>query len=959
MVLKLSFFNRLLIFLLILLFISPIVFAVSPGTYTKFDDGILVSLKTLRKNGTRLVKIEIINENTFHVTASPIEKIILEPSLMVENIKIHFTNWELKEDQGTVLLVTQKMQVKVDLETGQVVFLSKNGQPVLKEVQEDGRNFTGITVAGEQSYIIRQAFETQAEEAFYGLGQHQAGTFNYKGTPVLLSQYNTEVAVPFMVSNKNYGILWNNNAVSKTIDTRDFEPLSTLKLFSAAGDEGWLTATYYDKANPATIFLSRPESQIDYSYIPSLKNLPDSIDLSKTLVKWEGKIESGFTGKHLFNFYLSGYSKIYIDGKLLASRWRQSWNPGTELIKINLEKGKQYNFKIEWDPSSKESFMACHWLKPLTGNDKNEFAFESAAGNNIDYYFVGGNDLDEVIGGYRNLTGKATMLPKWAMGFWQSRERYKTQEEILNTIAEFRKRKIPLDNIVEDWSYWQQDQWGSQEFDKARFPNATEMIRTLHEKYHTQFMISVWPKFYANTANYKMMNDSGWMYKRNTVNQQRDWIGKGFVSSFYDAYNPAARKAFWATMNKTLYPAGVDAWWLDATEPDVNSNFSPLQRQELITPNYYGSSIKNYNAFALMNAKGVYEGQRATNPNKRVFILTRSSYAGIQKYAAATWSGDIGARWEDFKHQIPAGLNFSLSGMPYWTTDIGGFAVEPRYENATGKVLEEWREQTTRWYQYGAFCPLFRVHGQFPFREIYNIAPEEHPAYQSMLYYNKLRYRLMPYIYTLAGKTYHNNYTIMRPLVMDFESDTAVKNIGDQFMFGPAFLVNPVTGYLARNREVYLPKNTGWYNFYDGKYFEGGQKITADAPMERMPLFVKEGSIIPYGPAIEYTSEKTAENITLYIYAGKDASFTLYEDENTNYNYELGKFATIQFGYNEATNTCTIQDRKGSFGGMLKSRNFSIVLVTKNSPQAFDLDKIKPTILLKYSGKKITTSLGK
>ena len=955
-----SFFNKnLMVIILFLLLLPQILFAYPPGTYTKLEDGILIKLNTNKKNDSKTIKVQIVNESTFHIIASPTENTIAEPSLFVETFKGTPVKFTLSEQQSVVILSTEKMQVKVDLETGQVMFFTKDGKPVLKEVAEEGRNFKAITIDGAQSYNIRQAFETEPQEAFYGLGQHQAGTFNYKGTPVLLSQYNTEVAVPFMVSNKNYGILWHNNAISKTIDTRDFEPLSTLKLFSASGDEGYLTTTYFDKAHPEKVLITRPESQIDYSYIPSLKNFPDSIDLSKTLVKWEGKIESGFTGEHLFNFYLSGYSKIYMDGKLLADRWRQSWNAGTELVKINLEKGKKYDFKIEWDPSSKESFMACHWLKPLSGAEKNEFAFESAAGNNIDYYFVGGNNLDEVISGYRILTGKATMLPKWAMGFWQSRERYKTQEEILSTVAEFRTRKIPLDNIVEDWSYWQQDQWGSQEFDKTRFPDAAGMIKTLHEKYHTQFMISVWPKFYANTANYKMMNDSGWMYKRNTANQQRDWIGKGYVSSFYDAYNPAARKAFWGTMNKTLYPAGVDAWWLDATEPDVNSNFSPLQRQELTSPNYFGSSIKNYNAFALMNAKGVYEGQRATNPNKRVFILTRSSYAGIQKYAAATWSGDIGARWEDFKNQIPAGLNFSLSGMPYWTTDIGGFAAEPRYEKAVGRDLEEWREQTTRWYQYGAFCPLFRVHGQFPYREIYNIAPEEHPAYKTMLYYNKLRYRLMPYIYSIAGQTYHNNYTIMRPLVMDFETDSVVKNIGDQFMFGPAFLVNPVTDYMARNRKLYLPNNTGWYNLYDGKYVEGGKTITADAPLERMPLFVKEGSIIPYGPAIEYTSEKPADNITLYIYAGKDANFTLYEDENTNYNYEKGKFATIQFNYTEASKSLTIGDRQGNFDGMLKSRVFNVVVVTKTQPQAFDLENTKPVATINYTGKKVVRQFNK
>jgi alpha-D-xyloside xylohydrolase len=339
--------------------------------------------------------------------------------------------------------------------------------------------------------------------------------------------------------------------------------------------------------------------------------------------------------------------------------------------------------------------------------------------------------------------------------------------------------------------------------------------------------------------------------------------------------------------------------------------------------------------------------------------LTRSAYAGMQKYAAATWSGDIGARWEDFKNQIPAGLNFSLSGMPYWTSDIGGFATEQRYENAKGKDLEEWREQMTRWYQFGAFCPLFRVHGQYPYREIFNTAPEDHPAYKSMLYYDKLRYRLMPHIYSLAGQTYQNNYTIMRALQMDFANDTAVKNMGNEYMFGNAILVNPVTEFLARTRNVYLPAGTGWYNLYDGKFIAGGQTINADAPYEQIPLFIKEGSIVPFGPAMEYTGQKPADPITLYLYGGRDASFILYEDENTNYNYENGQFAIIPIHYTAATKTLAIETRKGSFKGMLNSRTFKIILVTKDNPQPLDLQNTAAKKTVKYTGKKLSLDLSK
>jgi alpha-D-xyloside xylohydrolase len=335
-----------------------------------------------------------------------------------------------------------------------------------------------------------------------------------------------------------------------------------------------------------------------------------------------------------------------------------------------------------------------------------------------------------------------------------------------------------------------------------------------------------------------------------------------------------------------------------------------------------------------------------------VFLLTRSGFAGSQHYSASIWSGDIASRWEDMKAQISAGLNFSMSGLPYWTMDIGGFAVERRYEKPNTENLEEWRELQTRWYQFGAFAPLFRAHGQFPYREIYNIAPEGHPAYNSMLYYNKLRYRLMPYIYTLAGMTYHNDYTIMRGLVMDFPNDANVKNIGDQFMFGPAILVNPVYNYKDRKRTLYLPAGQGWYNLYSGKYESGGKNITVDAAFDTIPLFVKEGSVVPFGPELQYTSEKPADTITLYVYAGKDASFTLYEDENLNYNYEKGSFSNIPITYNEAKKQLTIGARKGSFPGMLASRTFKIVWISKTQAKPLDFDA-KGDAIIKYNGEAI------
>jgi alpha-D-xyloside xylohydrolase len=443
---------------------------------------------------------------------------------------------------------------------------------------------------------------------------------------------------------------------------------------------------------------------------------------------------------------------------------------------------------------------------------------------------------------------------------------------------------------------------------------------------------------------------------RNVEKGQKDWVGPGYVSTFYDPYSEGARELYWKQINDKLYSKGFDAWWLDCTEPDICSNLSRTETILRQGPTALGSASRYSNTYSLLNCQAVYDGQRRVNPDQRVFILTRSAFAGQQRYSAATWSGDVAARWYDLKAQIAAGLNFSLSGIPYWTTDIGGFAVEPRYEHPNEADLSEWRELMTRWFQFGAFCPIFRVHGQYPYREMFNVAPDSMPAYRSMLAYDKLRYRLMPYIYSLTGMVTQNDYTIMRALVMDFSHDKRVFNIGDQFMFGPALLVNPVTEYKVRARRVYLPTGTGWYLLRSGRYVAGGQMVLGDAPYTEIPVFVKEGAIIPTGPDIEYTSQKAADPIRLFVYAGKDGSFTLYEDENVNYNYEKGAFATIPLHYNEKARTLTIGKREGQYPGMLTVRTFEITWVSKQKPAGFDFDS-KPDKTVKYDGSALSIKM--
>jgi len=934
---------------LLLLSLLTIARAQADDHYTRTADGVIIYPEINLSGNASAVKLSVIADNIIRVTSSPTGAAATSQSLITVYKFDSSVKWDISGDDKKVILHTRLLTATVIIASGAITFTDAAGQPILAEKAAGGRSFEAAVFDGSPSYHIRQTFASAPGEAFYGLGQHQDGLVNYKGHQVNLFQNNTEVAVPLLLSSKNYGILWDNYSLTSVGDIRPYKPLSSIRLYSVHNEQGWLTARYHnDKTRPEVTDLELAASDINYAWLgDSKKLLPAAFTPATGSVIWEGSIASEITGLHTFRLTYGGYVKVYVDGKLQVDRWREAWNPGTAVLDLPMEKNKKVPIKIEWSPDGDESYLSLKWLEPLPPAQTNDISFSSEAGQQLDYYFIYGTNMDEVIAGYRLLTGKSTIAPKWAMGLWQSRERYKTQEEVLSTVKEFRRRRIPLDNIVLDWSYWEQNAWGSQEFDASRFPAPDSMITALHNDYKTHFMISVWPKFYEGIAAYKDFEQKGWLYKRNIADSQRDWIGKGYISTFYDAFNPDARKGFWDLLNKKLYNKGIDAWWMDASEPDILSNVSPEKRKEQMTPTALGPAAEYLNAYPLMNAKGIYEGQRATSPDQRVFLLTRSGFAGSQRYGAAIWSGDIAARWTDMKDQIAAGINFSLSGIPYWTMDIGGFAVERRYEKAQGETLEEWREQMTRWYQFGAFCPLFRVHGQFPFREIYNVAPEDHPAYKSMLYYDKLRYRLLPYLYSLSGMVWKDDYTIMRGLVMDFGKDTAVHDINDEFMLGPSLLVAPVTAWHDRTRKTYLPAGQGWYDLYSGKYTPGGQTITADAPYERMPVFVKEGSILPMGPDLQYTDQHPADTITLYVYTGRDADFTLYEDEGTNYNYEQGRFATIRFHYDEKARSLTIAHRQGEFPGMLLKRTFRIEYIGGKS---------KHTAFVTYGGVEKTLS---
>lgn len=934
--------------------------ACSNKVYEETGDSVIVKVQQKEIGGPRLVRLQVMGDKLIRVSATADSK-FADPQSLIVVPQEKQTSFAVVQNGDTIIVSTEEVKASVLASTGEVWFTDRNGELILQENKGGGKKFTPIEVEGTKGYTICQVFESPEDEAFYGLGQHQADEFNYKGKNEELFQYNTKVSVPFVVSNKNYGILLDSYSLCRFGNPNDYSQLNRIfKLYDKTGQEGALTGTYVPKKGETLV---RREDSIYFENLKTIENLPKKLPLMGANVTYEGEIEPAQTGEFKFILYYAGYVKVYLNNELVVpERWRTAWNPNSYKFAAHLEAGKRVPLKIEWQPDGGQSYCGLRALTPVDPKEQGKQSWWSEMTKQLDYYFMAGEDMDDVISGYRTLTGKSPVMPKWAMGFWQSREKYNTQDEMLGALKGFRDRKIPLDNIVLDWNHWPENAWGSHEFDKPRFPDPKAMVDSIHAM-HGRMMISVWPKFYVTTEHFKEFDENGWMYQQSVRDSLKDWVGPGYHYGFYDAYDPDARKLFWKQMYEHYYPLGIDAW-MDASEPNVRDCTDLEYRKALCGPTALGSSTEFFNAYALMNAEAIYDGQRGVDNNKRVFLLTRSGFAGLQRYSTATWSGDIGTRWEDMKAQISAGLNFAMSGIPYWTMDIGGFCVENRYVagqkqwNATkteNADYKEWRELNARWYQFGAFVPLYRAHGQYPFREIWEIAPEGHPAYQSVVYYTKLRYNMMPYIYSLAGMTWFNDYTIMRPLVMDFTADTQVNNIGDQYMFGPSFMVSPVYRYGDRSREIYFPQAEGWYDFYSGKFQPGGERKVIEAPYERIPLYVRAGAIVPFGDDIQYTDEKPADHIRLYIYQGADGKFTLYEDEGVNYNYEQGMYAMIPMKYDEATKTLVIGERQGEFPGMLKERTFTVVTVNKEKAQPFDLNAKGVTV--KYNGSEQTLKL--
>ena len=553
------------------------------------------------------------------------------------------------------------------------------------------------------------------------------------------------------------------------------------------------------------------------------------------------------------------------------------------------------------------------WNNPSRSRVNNRFVhalyMSAEVADRVDYYFLYGPEPDQIIGHYRELTGEAPLFGRWAYGFWQCKNKYQSQQDLETVAAKYRALHIPVDNIVQDWFWWVK--MGEMKWN-PNYPDPQGMIDKLHEE-HFHLMVSIWPFFRSDTAVYDEFDRKGWLVAKT---QSEGYHPQGLA--VYDATNPEARKQYWANANTALFQKGVDAWWLDTDEPETEG-----REDNILTTNmlHAGSGARYANAYPVFHVGGVSDGQRSASDQKRVFILSRSAYAGVQRYGVTAWSGDVLSDWVSFQRQIPAGLNYSISGMPYWTTDIGGFI--------SGGNLNDpkFRELFVRWFQFGVFSPVFRVHGTRnpDENELWSYGPE---AEKILVDYDSLRYRLMPYIYSEAWQVTSAHGTLMRPLVMDWRNDVEAQNTGDEYLFGPAILVSPVTTQGATSRTVYLPQ-AGWYDFWTGEKVEGGRHIQADAPLSKLPLYVRAGSIVPLGPAMEWTTEKPADPIELRIYPGADGDFTLYEDENDNYNYEKGAHATIALHWDDGAKTLTVGSREGSFPGMLAERRFRVVVVAK------------------------------
>ncbi len=888
------------------------------SAWTEEPDGIVLKLKTGQ------LRLQVFSPKVIRVLFTPGPHAPAASLAVITHPVV--TRWKATDRPDEVWLSTDAMEARVNKASGRVGFFDKSGKAILSET-DGGRSLKPSQVGAYETLRSQTSFTLQPGEAIYGLGQHQQGIMNYRGSSVNLMQENREVAVPVLLSSRGYGVLWDNPAATTvSVDSVPEETIPTSQLSDDDGKAGGLTASYFQGHDFQTFVSKSTDSKIDFDWS---KTPPPGLPHNHYSVRWTGFLQAKQAGEYTLSASADDGVRVWIDDKQLLGDWTTN-AVETLLAKVNFEKDSRHRIRVEYYQDGGGAVVRLAWRVPSPG--ALPLTWTSEAADSVDYYFMYGPALDDVIKGYRKLTGSAPMMARWTWGFWQCKERYKSQQELLDVAEKYRSLGIPLDGLIQDWQYWTPHPWGSHLFDANRYPDPAKLMQDLHER-NVHMIISVWPRFDVGSETQKELSAAGDLYPQ-VINSgyapgQRQW---------YDPFNPAARKLYWEQISKHLFSLGLDGWWLDASEPELSEDWGEFRNYTTAA----GPGSREYNAYPLMHTDAVYTGQRAEDSSKRVFILTRSAYAGQQRNSAVTWSGDIQGTWSVYAAQIPAGINFSMSGIPYWNTDTGGFL-------SGNPATPAYAELFTRWFQFSAFCPMFRVHGTNFAKEMWRFDDDTEKILAD---FDRLRYHLLPYIYSTSWMVTHDDYTMMRGLPMDFRTDPKVRDIGDQYMFGPALMACPVTKAGALSRPVYLPTGTTWTDFWTGESFKGGQSIEAPAPIDKMPLFVRAGSIIPYGPSIQYASEKL-DPIELRVYRGANGSFNLYEDEGDNYNYEKGAHATIPISWNDAKHTLTIGKRQGEFQGMLKERTFRVVLVgpglgvgTASSETADEV--------VRYSGEPIT-----
>ncbi|HJX64623.1 MAG TPA: TIM-barrel domain-containing protein, partial [Polyangia bacterium] len=611
-----------------------------PVSLQRLPEGVLVRV------GDGFLKLDVCADEVVRVAYAKDQAFFAHKSLAAQPKRCDGAQFEVTEAAGIATLATSKLRVRIDLATGRVAFFDPTGAPVLEE-KDGGRTIVAATVQGEDTQHVRQEWLPHADEALYGLGENHLGLLNLKGYDLDLWQHNGTIVIPFLVSSRGWGILWDNTSFTRFGDLREFAPIPPERLFDASGKRGGLTGSYYKGADFKHLVGERVDRSIDIA-LSSKEKKPNQLIYAglpegPASVRWVGEVEPEVTGDYTFQTFSNNGIKLWVDDRLVVNHWRQGWLPWKDVAKVRLEAKRRYKIRLEWSKDQGMETVQLLWKTP--GTAVQSTSLWSEVGDGIDYYFVYGPALDKVVAGYRRITGPAPMIPRWALGLWQSRQRYETAKASLDAVDGFRSRGIPFDNIVQDWFYWKEDTWGSHEFDKTRFPDPDGWVQKIHEK-HARLMISVWGKFYPGTKNFEAMRSQGFLYGLNLTEGLRDWVGDGgYPYTWYDAFNPEAGKLFWSQMEQSLFRKKVDAWWLDAPEPDLLPTPTLDGQRTHMHPTALGSGSRMLNAYSLMNSKTVYEGQRSVAPDQRVFILTRSAFAGNQHYGAAVWSGDITSTW--------------------------------------------------------------------------------------------------------------------------------------------------------------------------------------------------------------------------------------------------------------------------------------------------------------------------